>query len=154
MREEFAARYPGPTERLRFADVLILAGRDAEALPVLLGVADEQERYGFREKALEALRRAGEIAPGDPEVADRLELIRREPAERGTRGRRRRRRGISGDPGGRDQRGLWELDGAGREPGTRAERRKGTPTASCSRPACLLDCAPEGEPAPADVDPE
>ncbi len=81
MREEFAERYPSATERLRFADVLILAGREAEAVPVLLGVADEQERYGFREKALEALRRAEDIDPGNAEVAERLEMIENGPPE-------------------------------------------------------------------------
>jgi tetratricopeptide (TPR) repeat protein len=80
MRKEFAVRFPSAAERLRFADVLVLAGRGAEAMPVLLGVADEQERYGFRDKALEALRRAEEIAPGSAEVADHLERIRSEPA--------------------------------------------------------------------------
>jgi CRP-like cAMP-binding protein len=79
MRQEFAQRFPSATERLRFADVLVLAGRSTEAVPVLLGVADEQERYGFPDKALEALRRAAEIDPDQPEVIDRIVAIRTAP---------------------------------------------------------------------------
>jgi hypothetical protein len=53
--------------------LLVLAGRAPEALPILLGVADEQARYGFHEKALEALRRADAIEPRRPEVTRRFE---------------------------------------------------------------------------------
>jgi CRP-like cAMP-binding protein len=80
MRQEFAQRFPSATDRLRFADVLVLAGRGTEAVPVLLGVADEQERYGFPDKAIEALRRAAEIDPDQPEVIDRIVEIRSAPA--------------------------------------------------------------------------
>jgi thioredoxin-like negative regulator of GroEL len=72
-RVEFERRQPSAAERLRFADLLVLAGRASEALPILLGVADEQARYGFHEKALEALRRANAIEPRRPEVTRRLE---------------------------------------------------------------------------------
>jgi hypothetical protein len=80
MREESAERRPSATDRLRYADVLVLAGREAEAVPVLLGVADEQERYGFPGKALEALRRAGEIDPEHPDMNDRLQALRSPPS--------------------------------------------------------------------------
>lgn len=77
LRAEFDGRQPTLAERLRYADLLVLAGRGEEALPILLGVADEQSRYGFREKALEALRRAQEIDPGHPKVRHRLQALRK-----------------------------------------------------------------------------
>ena len=46
-----------------------------EALPILLGAADELARYGFADRALEALRRADAIAPGHAEVRDRFETL-------------------------------------------------------------------------------
>jgi len=70
--EELEGRQPTAAERLRLADLLVLAGRDEEAIPILLGVADEQKRFGFDDKALEALRRASEVQPGNPEVERRL----------------------------------------------------------------------------------
>ena len=73
MRKEFSRRFPSTNERQRYAEVLVQAGRGAEAVPVLLGIADEQERYGFPDKALEALRCAAVIAPGQSEVKERLE---------------------------------------------------------------------------------
>jgi len=70
--EELEGRQPTAAERLRLADLLVLAGRGEEAIPILLGVADEQKRFGFSDKALEALRRASEVQPGNPEVERRL----------------------------------------------------------------------------------
>ena len=66
------SRPPTLADRIRLADLLVHADRGGEALPILLGVADEQTRYGFREKALEALRRADAIAPGDPATRERF----------------------------------------------------------------------------------
>jgi tetratricopeptide (TPR) repeat protein len=76
LRAEFEGRQPTLAERLRYADLLVLASRSDEALPILLGVADEQARYGFRDKAVEALRRAEEIDPGHPKVRHRLQAFR------------------------------------------------------------------------------
>jgi CRP-like cAMP-binding protein len=64
-------------ERLRLADLLVLADRGEEALPLLLNVADDMARYGFQERALEALRRAHAIAPNHPDVRDRFESVAR-----------------------------------------------------------------------------
>ena len=46
-------------------------------MPILLGVADELARYGFNDRALEALRRADAVAPGHSEVRDRFEALAR-----------------------------------------------------------------------------
>jgi CRP-like cAMP-binding protein len=68
---------PTVTERLRLADLLVLADRGDEALPILLGAADERARHGFSDRALEALRRADAIAPGHPEVRERFSTLAR-----------------------------------------------------------------------------
>ena len=81
LRAEFEGRQPTLAERLRYADLLVLASRGDEALPILLGVADEQARYGFRDKALEALRRAEEIDPGHPKLRRRFQSLRSAPSD-------------------------------------------------------------------------
>jgi CRP-like cAMP-binding protein len=77
LRAEIGGRAPTFPERLRLADLLVLADRDEEALPILLGVADEQACYGRRDQALEALRRADALAPGHSEVRRRFEALAR-----------------------------------------------------------------------------
>jgi hypothetical protein len=81
-RAELDSRSPTLADRVRLADLLVEADRGAEALPILLGVSDEQARYGFREKALEALRRADAISPGDPATRERFAMLARMPALR------------------------------------------------------------------------
>jgi hypothetical protein len=77
LRAEIKGRTPTLAERLRLADLLVLAERGGEALPILLGVADELARYGFGDRALEALRRADAVAPGHAEVRNRFEALAR-----------------------------------------------------------------------------
>jgi CRP-like cAMP-binding protein len=77
LRAELRTRTSTLADRLRLADLLVLAERGPEALPILLWVADEQARFGFVEKALEALRRADAIAPGRTEVRDRFVALSR-----------------------------------------------------------------------------
>jgi CRP-like cAMP-binding protein len=77
LRTEIQDHTPTLTERLRLADLLVLADRGEQALPILLGVADELARYGFNDRALEALRRADAVAPGHAEVRGRFESLAR-----------------------------------------------------------------------------
>ena len=77
LRTELRSHTPTLTERLRLADLLVLADRGGQALPILLGVADELARYGFSGRALEALRRADAVAPGHKEVRGRFEALAR-----------------------------------------------------------------------------
>ena len=62
LRDGFEGRQPTAAERLRLADLLVLANRSSEAFPILLGLADEQTRFGSVDEALETLRRASEVA--------------------------------------------------------------------------------------------
>jgi hypothetical protein len=58
--------------RLQQADALIAAGRDREAIPVLMGLADEQASEGFTAKAIAFLKRIDKIQPGRQDVEERL----------------------------------------------------------------------------------
>ncbi len=77
LRTQFEGRTPTLAERLRLADLLVLADHGEQALPILLGVADELARYSFNDRALEALRRADAVAPGHPEVRGRFASLAR-----------------------------------------------------------------------------
>jgi hypothetical protein len=73
--------------RLQQADVLIAAGRDKEAVPQLMALADEQAAEGFAAKAIAILKRIEKIAPGRRDVEDRLahliqEKVRHAPGAR------------------------------------------------------------------------
>ena len=58
--------------RLKQADVLILAGRDKEAVGILMGLADAEAADGFAAKAIAILKRIEKIAPGRRDVEERL----------------------------------------------------------------------------------
>ena len=61
LRAEIQSRPATLSERLRLADLLVLADRGQDAVPLLLAVADDMASYGMEQRALEALRRADAI---------------------------------------------------------------------------------------------
>ncbi len=63
---------PSVELRIELVDLLIEAGRVREAVPVLLGLADEAARDGFVAKAVAALKRVERLEPGRADVEDRL----------------------------------------------------------------------------------
>jgi hypothetical protein len=71
LRAQFESGIRSPELRLQYADALALSGRGEDAVPVLLGVADELSA-GARQKAIEALHRIERIEPGREDVAMRL----------------------------------------------------------------------------------
>ena len=76
LRSQFREGFRDPRMRLQLADVLVLAGRPKEAMPILSALADEFAREGFAAKAIAVLKRLEKIAPGQPDVERRLaELI-------------------------------------------------------------------------------
>jgi len=77
LRTEIQDHTPTLPERLRLADLLVLADHGEQALPILLGVADELARCGSNDRALEALRRADGVAPGHSAVRERFEALAR-----------------------------------------------------------------------------
>jgi hypothetical protein len=80
LREEFAKGRREPSLRLLMADALAGAGRGREALPILIGVADECARTGHAPLAIAALKKVQEIEPGHEAATRRLAELIREPA--------------------------------------------------------------------------
>jgi thioredoxin-like negative regulator of GroEL len=74
LRAQFESGNRSPELRLQFAEVLVHTGKADEAIPVLIGVADELAA-GSRERAIEALRRVEKIAPGREDVVMRLATL-------------------------------------------------------------------------------
>lgn len=75
LREQFRRKSPDAPARQKFAELLILADRRAEAIPILLGLADEHLRFGFVDKAKDALGRIEKVERGRADVAQRLRRI-------------------------------------------------------------------------------
>lgn len=61
--------------RLKYGDVLIMAGRQKEAVKVFLDLADHHTKEGFTAKAIAILKRVEKIEPHCPDVKGRLENL-------------------------------------------------------------------------------
>jgi len=72
---------PSVDLRMELVDLLIAAGRVREAVPVLLGLADEFARDGFVAKAVAALKRVEKVEPGRSDVEERLARLVRQQQE-------------------------------------------------------------------------
>ena len=59
LRADLSAGRSDPRLRLQLSDVLVLAGKGEEAVPILLGLADEFARDGFAAKAISVLKKLG-----------------------------------------------------------------------------------------------
>jgi CRP-like cAMP-binding protein len=76
LRRQLQGRLAPPVAvRLQLADLLMQAGRIEEALPVLLGLADEFAHDGFVAKAVAILKRVDRVQPGRADIAERLEKL-------------------------------------------------------------------------------
>jgi CRP-like cAMP-binding protein len=69
LRGQFKGRSPGPRLRLELADVLVLAGKGEEAVPILMEVTEELLAHGNVATAIATLKKVEQI---DPETS-RLE---------------------------------------------------------------------------------
>jgi len=70
--------------RMQQADVLILANRNREAIPVLMSLADEQAQDGYTAKAIAFLKRIEKLEPGRQDVEDRLSHLVQEKVRTAT----------------------------------------------------------------------
>ena len=75
LRKEFEAGRRDAELRLQLADVIALAGRGGEAVPIYIGLADELARSGHAPKAIAVLKKLERIVPGRGDVADRLAAL-------------------------------------------------------------------------------
>src|SRR5688572_29343619 len=66
---------PGVQVRLQLADLLVQAGRGDEAVPVLIGLADEFAADGFVAKAVAILKRVEKVHGAHPDVSSRLAAL-------------------------------------------------------------------------------
>jgi CRP-like cAMP-binding protein len=66
---------PGVQVRLQLADLLVQAGRGEEAVPVLIGLADEFAADGFVAKAIAILKRVEKVHQGRHDVASRIDAL-------------------------------------------------------------------------------
>ncbi|PYQ43303.1 MAG: hypothetical protein DMF77_10330 [Acidobacteria bacterium] len=69
-----------PRMRLRLADVLLKAGKDQDAIAILIGLADELAREGFADKAVAILKKIEQVQRRNVEVVNLAPLLRAEAA--------------------------------------------------------------------------
>ena len=83
LREEFEKGRRDARLRLQLADVLVLAGRKKEAVPILTGLADEFAVEGFAAKAISVLKKIQKLQPGQKDVMEKLAHLIKERREEG-----------------------------------------------------------------------
>jgi hypothetical protein len=75
LREELKRRRRDPRLRRQLAEVLVMADRPKEAVPILLELADDLALSGAAGKAIAILKRAQKLAPGQREVEEQLAYL-------------------------------------------------------------------------------
>ena len=75
IREDLKSRSHDQRLRMQLADVLKRAGREKEAVPILLELADDFALAGAAAKAIATLKRAQAIAPGEPQIEEHLAYL-------------------------------------------------------------------------------
>ena len=84
LRDQFKQGSRDPRMRLQLADVLILAGKGTEAIPILTGLADEYAREGFAAKSIAVLKKIDNIEPGRADVEQKLAHLVHQEKQRGS----------------------------------------------------------------------
>ncbi len=88
LRVEFKQGSRDPRLRLQLADVMVMAGKGRDAVPILLGLADEFALDGFAAKAISVLKKVQKIDPRRAEVEVKLaKLIKQKVDEVSTSSR-------------------------------------------------------------------
>jgi hypothetical protein len=75
LRQQFEAGRRDASLRLQLADVIALAGRTKEAVPIYIGLADEFARAGHAPKAIAILKKIDKLSPGRSDIANRLAAL-------------------------------------------------------------------------------
>jgi hypothetical protein len=84
IRVQLQTRKNDPRVRLQLADVLVLAGKGPQAIPILMGLADEYARDGFAAKAISVLKKIQKIDPGRHDVEAKLASLIQEKQSQAT----------------------------------------------------------------------
>jgi len=72
LKAQLQKKGANPSLRMQLADVLILADKKAEAVALLLPLADQYARDGFAAKAVSVLKKIQKVDPGRRDVDQRL----------------------------------------------------------------------------------
>jgi hypothetical protein len=72
LKAQLQKKGANPSLRMQLADVLILADKTAEAVALLLPLADQYARDGFAAKAVSVLKKVQKVDPGRRDVEERL----------------------------------------------------------------------------------
>ena len=75
IREQLQTQRNDPRLRLQLADVLVSAGKNKEAVTILLPLADEFAKDGFAAKAISILKKVQRIEPGRRDIDSRLATL-------------------------------------------------------------------------------
>src|SRR6185369_10039400 len=75
IREQLLTQRNDPRLRLQLADVLVSAGKNKEAVTILLPLADEFAKDGFAAKAISVLKKVQKIDPGRRDIDSRLATL-------------------------------------------------------------------------------
>jgi hypothetical protein len=75
IREQLLTQRNDPRLRLQLADVLVSAGKNKEAVTILLPLADEFAKDGFAAKAISILKKVQRIDPGRRDIDSRLATL-------------------------------------------------------------------------------
>src|SRR5882672_5874915 len=75
IREQLLTQRNDPRLRLQLADVLVSAGKNKEAVTILLPLADEFAKDGFAAKAISILKKVQKIDPGRRDIDSRLATL-------------------------------------------------------------------------------
>jgi hypothetical protein len=75
IKERLKSGPPDPHLRLQLADALVFAGRDREAVMILLLLADEYAKDGFAAKAISVLKKIQKIDPGRRDIEAKLAAL-------------------------------------------------------------------------------
>ena len=72
LREQLQTKKNDPRVRMQLGDVLIMAGKGVQAIPILMGLADEYARDGFAAKAISVFKKIQKIDPSRRDVEAKL----------------------------------------------------------------------------------
>jgi hypothetical protein len=142
IRQQLQTQRNDPRLRLQLADVLVSAGKNKEAVTILLPLADEFAKDGFAAKAISILKKVQRIDPGRRDIDSRLATLIQDKQRMAT---------VVGTPpsGGALELGMEEI---GFEPSPSARESVPVPApapAPVPAPRVVAPPAPARAPAPA-----